>query len=146
MSASLGADKAYIRAIQRTEGKNHSRNPGGGRKAGSKDVKRRKNLRYHWTVADLKTKFLARIEEWSPLMPPALRSRACWLWTGATTRGFGYMVWASRQDFGGKSPRMAAHRLSWILFRGRLEKKELVGQMCGHKLCVNPQHLFTWRR
>ncbi len=131
------ADLSFLRATKRPR----ARRTGAGRPRGAKDQSRRKNTRHHWTVEDLKEKFYKRvrvISQWSGI--------PCWIWSGATTRGFGYMVYGSRQDHGGKSPRIQAHRLSWLLHNGDLLAKELVGQECGRKLCVNPAHLYVYRR
>jgi len=123
-------DRTFIHAM-RDAHKNR------GRTVGAKDLKRRKNSRYFWNRGSIVQKFIERFQ-WA--------DEGCWLWHGATTRGFGYLVWGSRQDHAGKQPRIQAHRLSWLLYRGELKEGDLVGQTCERKLCVNPQHLFTWRR
>ncbi len=128
-------DSAFIRTLK-AKHKRISHHPG--RPKGAKDKQRRKNARYLWDVADLRVKFTDRYNPWS--------TQGCWIWTGATTRGFGYMVVGSRQDNAGKSPRMQAHRISYLLHLGELERRDLVAQKCGNKLCVNPRHLYTWRR
>ena len=129
-------DKTFLDAMQKAKDRQFI-SPKTGRPKGAKDKQRRKNSRYEWDVTDLLEKFQARFT----VMPGQ-----CWIWTGATTRGFGYMVVGSRQDNAGKSPRVQAHRLSYILHLGDLEKRDLVTQKCGRKLCVNPRHLYTWRR
>lgn len=126
-------DSTFLNAMQKAKDNQHL-----GRPKGAKDKVRRKNSRYLWDVADLREKFEARYNTWS--------TNGCWNWTGGTTRGFGYMVIGSRQDNGGKSPRIQAHRLSYQLHLGDLERRDLVAQKCGNKLCVNPRHLYTWRR
>lgn len=70
----------------------------------------------------------------------------CWNWTGASTRGFGYIVYGSRTTNGGRQPRIQAHRLSWIFNFGEIPDGYLIGQECKNKLCVNPTHLYMWRR
>ena len=126
-------DSTFLNAVQKAQDNKYHR----GRPKGAKDRKRRKNPQYLWDVADLRVKFHERVT----VMPGH-----CWIWTGATTRGFGYMVVGSRQDNGGKSPRMQAHRISYLLHLGELEKRDLVAQKCDNKLCVRPRHLYTWRR
>ncbi len=116
-----------------------------GRPKGAKDKQRRKNPRYYWDVADLREKFQERVTVTHDWTTP-IRGDECWIWTGAASRGVGYMVIGSRQDNGGKSPRVQAHRLSYTLHLGELERRDLVAQKCGNKLCVNPRHLYTWRR
>ena len=131
-------DLAFMRATRR---KGTPR----GRPVGAKDQKRRKNSRYHWSAEDIAQKFTERfhIERTHPTM---ILTNNCWIWHGATTRGFGYMVVGSRQDNGGKSPRIQAHRLSYLIHKGTIAAKQLVGQTCKNKLCVNPIHLYLWRR
>ena len=131
-------DKLLLAAMKMN--KQLGRSPKTGRPKGAKDRKRRKNSRYFWNVSDLRSKFMERVCWDSTLVD------YCWIWTGATSHGFGYMVVGSRQDNAGKAPRIQAHRLSYTLHLGELEKRDLVAQKCGNKLCVNPRHLYTWRR
>lgn len=130
-------DSTFLNAMQKAKDRQYT-SPKTGRPKGAKDKVRRKNPRYEWDVADLRAKFYDRVA--------TMFTGSCWTWTGATTRGFGYMVVGSRQDNGGKSPRIQAHRLSYTLHLGELERRDLVAQKCGNKLCVNPRHLYTWRR
>ena len=116
-----------------------------GRPKGAKDKKRRKNSQYKWTREDMSNKFNMRFRV-DHKDRGILLGGDCWLWTGATTRGFGYIVYGSRQDFGNKQPRIQAHRLSWVLHFGEIPPKMLVGQTCKNKLCVHPDHLYLWRR
>lgn len=135
-------DAAFIRAMKANVGLT---SPKTGRPKGAKDKVRRKNSRYLWSHDDICNKFTRRfrIERTHPTM---ILTNDCWLWTGASSRGFGYMVIGSRQDNGGKSPRIQAHRLSYQLHITEIPKGDLVGQKCGKKLCVNPAHLYLWRR
>jgi len=126
-------DRSFIRAMKAAT----DRTSPAGRPKGAKDKTRRKNPLHKWSVDDLRDKFMARI------LPS---TQGCWIWAGATTRGFGYMVVGSRQDNAGKSPRMQAHRISYLLHLGELEKRDLVAQKCDNKLCVAPRHLYTWSR
>ena len=129
------ADRLFFRTVQRNCW--HKGDPG--RPPGSRDKKRRKNKRYLWGRAQIVDKFVSRFQ-WE--------SQGCWLWTGATTGGFGYMVIGSRQDIPrlGTPPRIQAHRLSWELYHSPIPAKMLVGQWCNNKLCVRPGHLYLWRK
>lgn len=57
----------------------------------------------------------------------------CWLWTGATTLGYG------RFGLGGKSIR--AHRVAWELTRGPIPAGMTLDHLCHTTTCVRPDHL-----
>lgn len=65
----------------------------------------------------------------------------CWLWSGATTKGYGVIA-----NEHGKSPRQCyAHRASWQIHRGDIPIGLLVLHNCpcgDQPLCVNPDHLW----
>lgn len=58
----------------------------------------------------------------------------CWRWIGGLSSGYG------RFYHEGKSIR--AHRMSWMLYRGKIPKGMLVLHRCNHRYCVNPEHLY----
>lgn len=65
----------------------------------------------------------------------------CWLWTGATSRGYGVLSVAGR--------RVSAHVYSYVLHRGghtaKSERNSCTGCLrnrCGVRCCVNPEHWF----
>jgi len=67
----------------------------------------------------------------------------CWNWIGAkTSDGYGGM---STCFFTGKSKMYRAHRLSYMLFIGEIPdgKQILHKNSCNHKMCVNPDHLYS---
>ncbi len=61
------------------------------------------------------------------------REGGCWLWTGATSRGYGQMRIA------GKSVR--AHRWSWEHVHGSVPVGLVIDHVCKTTRCVNPEHL-----
>ena len=59
----------------------------------------------------------------------------CWKWTACKDKD-GYGVGNLNQK------KMAAHRVSWRLFRGDIPPGQLVLHNCHVRDCVNPDHLY----
>ncbi len=59
----------------------------------------------------------------------------CWIWTDAPDK-YGY----GRLQIGGKA--VKAHRISYEIHKGDLDKNKLVCHTCDMPICVNPDHLY----
>lgn len=57
----------------------------------------------------------------------------CWRWTGYTDRNGTPVVRTKRSQ-------TTARRWVWTRERGPLEDSQILWNLCGDKLCVNPQH------
>jgi hypothetical protein len=58
----------------------------------------------------------------------------CWIWTAATTRGYGVITIARQLHY--------AHRLGWEIANGPIPVGLHVLHRCDNPPCVRPEHLF----
>jgi hypothetical protein len=63
----------------------------------------------------------------------------CWKWTGAINpiSGYGQISFQANK----KTNTIAAHRLSYLIYKGSIPDKMVVMHTCDTPSCVNPRHL-----
>ena len=64
----------------------------------------------------------------------------CWLWTGASLRGYGKM-WSGTYTPAGHPKTMHVHRYSYELHVGLIPEGMDLDHLCRNRLCVRPDHL-----
>jgi hypothetical protein len=69
----------------------------------------------------------------------------CWNWTACTKRTGGYGGFALgrkyARDNGIVHRHILAHRFSYLMLKGKLEKDLTIDHLCRNRRCVNPGHL-----
>lgn len=81
-------------------------------------------------VLPLETRF------WPKVWPEPMSG--CWLWSGATANGYGYILGSDGRR-GGKIEKAA--RIAWQLCVGPIPEGHELDHLCRNHNCVNPQHL-----
>lgn len=76
-------------------------------------------------------------EKFWPRVDKTSSSKGCWLWTGYCQK-FGHGWLGTNAGL--------AHRYSWKLLRGPLEKGQCLLHTCDEPKCVNPEHLYLGDR
>lgn len=76
---------------------------------------------------------------WEPVAPPSLfwkrvrKTDTCWLWIGPLdAAGYGSVSFADTSS---------AHRMAWVLSRGKIPDGLELDHLCRVRRCVNPEHL-----
>jgi len=57
----------------------------------------------------------------------------CWIWKGVKIKGYGIMFH--------KKP-VKAHRFSYEIHKGKIEKNKIICHTCDNPSCINPDHLY----
>jgi DNA-binding XRE family transcriptional regulator len=63
----------------------------------------------------------------------------CWLWTKATTSGYGYVGPKHKLAIKYGSP--SVHRICYIMWKGEVADDLVVRHKCRNRHCCNPDHL-----
>lgn len=92
-------------------------------------------LGFKWATATEEEK-LKRMEDSFERM--VIRQKGCWGWKGITHHSRGY----GRLNFKSKNTTIAAHRASWMIYRGSIPDGLHVLHKCDNPSCTNPDHLF----
>ncbi|GGH34102.1 HNH endonuclease [Microbacterium album] len=75
-------------------------------------------------MTDIEARFWSKVD----------KSGDCWLWTAATTYGYGRFAITKRQMIG-------AHRFAWETVNGPVPDGMVIDHLCRIRLCVNPAHM-----
>ena len=88
------------------------------------------------TLATLAARFWAKVDKSGPTPAHRPELGPCWLWTGATSDGYGRISAGARG-----AGTLRAHRVSYELHHGSLDEDLVLLHACDNRRCVRPEHL-----
>lgn len=65
------------------------------------------------------------------------KTEDCWNWKAYKFNGYGKFMVGEKYK---KIPRLA-HRISYVLYKGRISNNKQIDHLCRNRACVNPEHL-----
>lgn len=97
------------------------------------------NAKGQFVKVPVKERFWTKVDKNGPLHPTNPSLGKCWVWKGARIKRAGCEYGLLRPS--GRSGRLRAHRVSWIMKNGPIPKGKDILHSCDNPPCVNPSHL-----